>query len=100
MRLLADADNPVAVHSSKAVGEPPFFLGAATYFALRQAVRAAREQEALSGMFVLNSPATSERLRMACADELAAFGVSSTHGKEGKDESVVSGANFEVRGSF
>ena len=26
--LLEDADNPFAVHSSKAVGEPPFFLGA------------------------------------------------------------------------
>ena len=25
--LLEDADNPFAVHSSKAVGEPPFFLG-------------------------------------------------------------------------
>jgi xanthine dehydrogenase/oxidase len=25
--LLEDADNPFAVHSSKAIGEPPFFLG-------------------------------------------------------------------------
>ena len=30
------------VHSSKAVGEPPFFLGAAAFFALKRAVGAAR----------------------------------------------------------
>jgi xanthine dehydrogenase/oxidase len=26
--LLENVDNPFAVHSSKAIGEPPFFLGA------------------------------------------------------------------------
>lgn len=31
---LADTDNRFAVHSSKAVGEPPFFLGASAYFAI------------------------------------------------------------------
>jgi xanthine dehydrogenase/oxidase len=31
---LADTDNRFAVHSSKAVGEPPFFLGATVYFAI------------------------------------------------------------------
>jgi len=34
------------VHSSKAVGEPPFFLGAAAFFALKRAVGAAREDAA------------------------------------------------------
>ena len=37
MTLLKDAPNshtPLA-HSSKAIGEPPFFLGAAVFFALK-----------------------------------------------------------------
>jgi xanthine dehydrogenase/oxidase len=32
---LADTYNPYAVHSSKAVGEPPFFLGASAFFAIK-----------------------------------------------------------------
>ncbi|RYH29616.1 hypothetical protein EON65_07930 [archaeon] len=32
---LADTDNTFAVHSSKAIGEPPFFLGAAAFFAIK-----------------------------------------------------------------
>lgn len=32
---LADTENPFAVHSSKAIGEPPFFLGAAALFAIK-----------------------------------------------------------------
>ncbi len=40
--LLADSENRRAVHSSKAVGEPPLFLGASAFFALRDAIKAAR----------------------------------------------------------
>lgn len=32
---LADTDNRFAVHSSKAVGEPPFFLGASAFLAIK-----------------------------------------------------------------
>ena len=38
---MSGVDNKVAVHSSKAVGEPPFFLGAATFLAIRNAAAAA-----------------------------------------------------------
>lgn len=72
--LLKDAPNfrtPMA-HSSKAIGEPPFFLGASTFFALKEAVYAARESAGHRGFFVMDSPATPERLRMACADHLTA----------------------------
>ena len=34
--------NVRAIHSSKAVGEPPLFLGASVFFAAREAVKAAR----------------------------------------------------------
>jgi xanthine dehydrogenase/oxidase len=34
--------NTRAIHSSKAVGEPPLFLGASCFFALRDAIKSAR----------------------------------------------------------
>jgi xanthine dehydrogenase/oxidase len=71
--LLQNTPNPRAVHSSKAVGEPPFHLGAAVYFALKDAVYAAREAAGVQGWFDLDAPATPEKLRMACFDELTAM---------------------------
>ncbi|KAK9811378.1 hypothetical protein WJX72_002855 [[Myrmecia] bisecta] len=72
--LLANSTNErlQMVHSSKAVGEPPFFLGASVFFALKEAVYAARKDAGHEGWFAMDSPATPERLRMACADHLTA----------------------------
>lgn len=70
VELLSNAPNPQAIYSSKAIGEPPLFLGAAVFFALKNACTAYREQQGHTGYFPFNSPATVERLRMACADEL------------------------------
>lgn len=47
--LLHDAPNARAIHSSKAVGEPPFHLGACVFFALKEAVYAARKDAGLAG---------------------------------------------------
>ncbi len=69
--LLQNNPNIRAVHSSKGIGEPPLFLGASVMLALKEAVYAARQEAGLSGHFELSSPATSERLRMACGDRLA-----------------------------
>jgi len=70
--LMKDVDNPFAVHSSKAIGEPPFFLGASVFFAIRDAISAARSQNLKRNeYFDLDMPGTSERIRMACADEIA-----------------------------
>ena len=44
--LLRDSPNPRAIHSSKAVGEPPLFLAASAFFAARAAVAAARADSA------------------------------------------------------
>ena len=68
---LADTDNKFCVHSSKAIGEPPLFLGCSAFFALQNAVRAAREEAGLSGYYPLDHPGTSERIRMGCADKFA-----------------------------
>ncbi|KAJ0960491.1 hypothetical protein J5N97_001650 [Dioscorea zingiberensis] len=67
--LLKGAPNPKAIHSSKAVGEPPFFLAASVFFAIKDAIIAARAEENLSEWFPLDNPATPERIRMACVDD-------------------------------
>jgi len=109
---LYPAENPFAVHSSKAVGEPPFFLGCCVFFAIKDAVYAARREHlaALSPAcadehFHLYSPATSERIRMACADRFAASAVSPAIGTaEGDAEGAVglakAVATYQPKGSF
>ena len=61
---------PALVHSSKNAGEPPFFLGASAFFALKQAVYAARWDAGQAAWVQLDSPASTERVRMACGDHL------------------------------
>ena len=41
--LLRNAPNTKAIHSSKAVGEPPLFLAVSVFFAIKHAVAAARQ---------------------------------------------------------
>ncbi|KAF2682324.1 hypothetical protein K458DRAFT_432835 [Lentithecium fluviatile CBS 122367] len=66
-----------SVQSSKGIGEPPLFLGSTVFFALREAVKAARkmngtriEEGTEEGKWKLDSPATAERLRLAVGDDL------------------------------
>lgn len=61
--------NVKAIHSSKAVGEPPFFLASAVFFAIKDAIIAARAEVGKNEWFPLDNPATPERIRMACLDE-------------------------------
>lgn len=67
--LLKGAPNVKAIHSSKAVGEPPFFLASSVFFAIKDAITATREEAGYKGWFPLDNPATPERIRMACTDE-------------------------------
>jgi len=66
---LRGASNPRAVFSSKAVGEPPLFLAASVFFAIKKAIRSARRDAGAPLHFKLDSPATAERIRMACEDK-------------------------------
>ena len=76
VRLLNDTPNPRAVHSSKAVGEPPLFLAFSVWCAARRAILAARRDAGLRSEHVeLQSPLTSERIRMACGDSFTQAGV-------------------------
>ncbi|KAK2596252.1 hypothetical protein QQS21_006344 [Conoideocrella luteorostrata] len=60
-----------SIQSSKGVGEPPLFLGSTVYFALREAVKAARSMNNIKSPLLLNAPATPEKLRVASGDYLA-----------------------------
>jgi len=46
------------------------FLSSSAFFAIRNAVASARKDNSLSGYFRFDSPATAERIRMACGDSL------------------------------
>lgn len=58
------------MQSSKGIGEPPLFLGSTVFFALREALGAARKMNGKEGVWTLDSPATAERLRLSVGDDL------------------------------
>jgi len=73
------------IQRSRGVGEPPLFMGSAVYFAIRDALKAARRHHGVEVKGVLNggeeeqdrdsllrleSPATPERIRLCCEDEI------------------------------
>jgi len=94
--LLSDCPNPGVIHSSKGIGEPPLFLSASVFWAIKHAVYAARldshsersgttsntvaaqhaehdhhhHHESVKGLdyFRFDSPATCERIRIGCED--------------------------------
>ncbi|KAF2133020.1 xanthine dehydrogenase/oxidase [Dothidotthia symphoricarpi CBS 119687] len=77
-----------SVQSSKGIGEPPLFMGSTVFFALREAVKAAREMNKASNVgWGLDSPATAERLRLAVGDELSRM--ARTERKEGETSFLV-----------
>jgi len=89
--LMKDVENPVAVHSSKAIGEPPFFMAASAFFAIKDAVGAYRRQErGVEGWFPFYGPASTERIRMACCDEMVVASV----------EEGVRAEAFQAKGSW
>ncbi|KFZ60081.1 Aldehyde oxidase, partial [Antrostomus carolinensis] len=66
--LLPNSRNSIAIYSSKGMGEAGFFLSSSVFFAIRDAVAAARKERGLPLDFTLHSPLTVERIRMACED--------------------------------
>lgn len=75
------------IQRSRGVGEPPLFMGSVVFFAIRDALKAARKQfgvvprtvgeqdgedgdGAEDGVLRLRSPATPERIRLACEDPI------------------------------
>jgi xanthine dehydrogenase/oxidase len=70
--LLKDVEwkNLRTIKRSRGVGEPPLFMGAAVFFAIRDALKAARKQWGVEDVLSLRSPATPERIRISCADPI------------------------------
>ena len=70
--LLKDVEweNLRTIQRSRGVGEPPLFMGSAVFFAIRDALKAARKQWGEEGVLNLWSPATVERIRTSCADPI------------------------------
>jgi xanthine dehydrogenase/oxidase len=69
------------IQRSRGVGEPPLFMGSAVFFAIRDALKAARKEYGVEaklgvddapddGLLRLESPATPERIRLACVDPI------------------------------
>ncbi|KAH9898759.1 xanthine dehydrogenase [Xylariomycetidae sp. FL2044] len=74
------------IQRSRGVGEPPLFMGSSVFFAIRDALKAARadygvvasrrpagsdeEEEGSDGLLRLESPATPERIRLSCVDPI------------------------------
>lgn len=70
------------IQRSRGVGEPPLFLGSSVFFAIRDALKSARaDYGVVAKKFVdedgeddqllrLESPATTERIRLACKDPI------------------------------
>ncbi|XP_040609517.1 aldehyde oxidase 3 isoform X1 [Mesocricetus auratus] len=67
--LLAPTQNPKAIYSSKGLGEAGIFLGSSVFFAIADAVAAARKERGLPPIWAMNSPVTAELIRMACEDQ-------------------------------
>ncbi|KAI0020389.1 xanthine dehydrogenase [Xylariomycetidae sp. FL0641] len=81
--LLKDVtwENLRTIQRSRGVGEPPLFMGSAVFFAIRDALKAARADYGVQakvgaeggeddGLLRLESPATPERIRLACVDPI------------------------------
>ncbi|EKV16851.1 Xanthine dehydrogenase HxA, putative [Penicillium digitatum Pd1] len=70
--LLKDVEweNLRTIQRSRGVGEPPLFMGSAVFFAIRDALKAARKQWNVNGVLSLESPATPERIRISCGDPI------------------------------
>jgi xanthine dehydrogenase/oxidase len=65
-------------------------LGISSFFALRDAIKSARKQAGLTEYYPMDSPMTTERIRMGCVDTFTKLAV----GDENK------AINFRAKGSF
>ncbi|XP_023366041.1 aldehyde oxidase 2 isoform X1 [Otolemur garnettii] len=67
--LLPSSQTPLTIYSSKGLGESGMFLGSSVFFAIADAVASVRRERDIAEDFTVQSPATPEWVRMACADQ-------------------------------
>jgi len=65
---LPKADNKAdgQILGSKATGEASICIGPATFFAVKDAIFAARKEAGIDGYFRMDVPATAARVKEAC----------------------------------
>lgn len=63
-----ESHNLVDLFPFQGLGESGIFLGCSVFFAIQDAVSAARRERGLFGPLKLNSPLTPEKIRLACED--------------------------------
>ncbi|XP_017400701.1 aldehyde oxidase 2 isoform X4 [Cebus imitator] len=66
--LMPSSYTPLTIYSSKGLGESGMFLGSSVFFAIADAVATVRRERGIAEDFMVQSPATPEWVRMACAD--------------------------------
>lgn len=66
LSALLEAEHEMCLNL-QGIGEPALFLGSSCFFAIKDAVAAARSDSGMAGPFTLDSPATPERACLACA---------------------------------
>lgn len=66
VHFLENVPNPNGFQGSKATGEPPMLLSVSVFFALKNAIRAAREEVGMKDWFPLNPPLTPAKCVAAC----------------------------------
>jgi xanthine dehydrogenase/oxidase len=70
VRTSSPANTPMdhyGIQSSKSTGEPPLVLSNTVFFAIKHAISAARADMGNTEWFALESPATVERIKLACS---------------------------------
>ncbi|CEF59936.1 Xanthine dehydrogenase [Strongyloides ratti] len=70
VKLLKGSSNKKGIFSSKAVGEPPLFLGSSVFFAIKEAIKSYRKDNNNFDFFNMNAPATCENIRSLCIDSI------------------------------
>ncbi|CAO2615986.1 Aldehyde oxidase 1 [Lemmus lemmus] len=66
--FLPPSEQSNTLYSSKGLGESGVFLGCSVFFAIHDAVSAARQERGISAPLRFSSPLTPEKIRMACED--------------------------------
>lgn len=69
IQIQTESQNLADFFPFKGLGESGLFLGCSVFFAIHDAVNAARRERGLFGPLKLNSPLTPEKIRMACEDK-------------------------------
>lgn len=71
--LLPNAKNPLNILGSKASGEPPLLMTASIFFAIKDAIAAARADAGVTTVFPLDAPATVDVIQANCCTETTQF---------------------------